>query len=626
MSERWVVRLLIAVALFAAAVRLLMLGWLHPLNWDEVEYFRATDWVRQGLVPYRDFWEHHTPLQWFLFAPITALTSSPGTSAVLLMRWAQVPLWIVTFWLMNAWMRRAGLSAAGRWTAMAAALCSSLFMLPAIEYRVDAVACAAYALALVLLQRMNDSRLAGFAAGFALCLGGYANLRLGPLLAVTAILAASIDASRQRWRLNWNILPVAGGVLTGLAAGLAYFAATGSLRALYQDVWIGNYLGEGYAPRVAWAFVHRILVPFGVRIYGASHFEWSGIDVAGIVVLVLGAIGLISALRLWRAPGWLFMLALLQIANIVFLVRMKYVYHYHLEIVVILLLPFIAAAIDRLIAIRPEQTFKTVPVVALIAFGIAAFLVVFRGKERDLAYQDLIMREADARTPPHSTVFDGVGWALRRRPAYRFWFLPELARQLVAHADAAPYRPAEWAFDPPAAVITDRNAAVWLAQHRELGAFVAHHYLPFWRNLWLPALSARLDPAHSVAQWYAPADGAYRLFISPALAAHPWLQHPLAYGLSPAGSLQVGLPESVPNLLWYVNNRPAAPLRGVLNLHRRDAVTVVSVDQQRLGVFLIPGTDTRWFRQPPAGVTLDSEGPRTTHLPDMNVILHGLDR
>ena len=55
--------LLPIIALLAIAARLLQLQGLHPLVWDEIEFFRATDWVWRGLVPYRDFWEHHTPLQ-----------------------------------------------------------------------------------------------------------------------------------------------------------------------------------------------------------------------------------------------------------------------------------------------------------------------------------------------------------------------------------------------------------------------------------------------------------------------------------------------------------------------------------------------------------------------------------
>src|SRR6185369_12373389 len=111
-------RLLVAVTALAAAFRLLPLLGLHPLNWDEVEFFRATDWVRQGLTPYRDFWEHHTPLQWYLFAPFAALTKSEGAAAIVWMRAVQIPLWILTFWLTNLWMKRSGLGEIGRWGAM----------------------------------------------------------------------------------------------------------------------------------------------------------------------------------------------------------------------------------------------------------------------------------------------------------------------------------------------------------------------------------------------------------------------------------------------------------------------------------------------------------------------------
>src|SRR5436190_15855936 len=136
----------------AAAARSLSLGWLHPLNWDELEFFRATDWVRQDLVPYRDFWEHHTPLQWFVFAPFAAMTSTPGAAAIVWMRIAQIPLWIATFWLANLWMKRNGIGDVARWTAMALACCSSLFMLAAVEYRVDVLGCTMVLAALVILS------------------------------------------------------------------------------------------------------------------------------------------------------------------------------------------------------------------------------------------------------------------------------------------------------------------------------------------------------------------------------------------------------------------------------------------------------------------------------------------
>jgi hypothetical protein len=40
---------------------------------DEFEHIHASWLVWSGKVPYRDFFEHHNPLLWYLFAPISAL-------------------------------------------------------------------------------------------------------------------------------------------------------------------------------------------------------------------------------------------------------------------------------------------------------------------------------------------------------------------------------------------------------------------------------------------------------------------------------------------------------------------------------------------------------------------------
>ena len=94
------------------------------------------------------------------------------------------------------------------------------------------------------------------------------------------------------------------------------------------------------------------------------------------------------------------------------------------------------------------------------------------------------MREVDARTRPGDEVWSGVPWALRRRPAYRFWFLPELARQLVLHGLDSRYAPHEVLRHPPAALVVDHNALLWmLTVQRELGPYFVHHYIPIWREL-----------------------------------------------------------------------------------------------------------------------------------------------
>ncbi|HUP50036.1 MAG TPA: hypothetical protein VNA04_14725 [Thermoanaerobaculia bacterium] len=602
------IRLLLVLAALAVAVRLFALTFLHPLNWDEVEYFRAADWVRQGLVPFRDFWEHHTPLQWFVFAPVTALTDNPGSSAVIVMRWAQVPLWIAAFFLANRLMQRAGIDAFARWIAIVLALSSSLLMISAMEYRVDVLANVLYLGGVLLLVRSGALR-DGFAAGVLLCLAGLANLRLGPLLAATAIVGALVDPREGRWRLSKRALALFGGVAAALAAALLYFVATGSLGPFVRHVLVENYIGEKYAQRVPLAFLHRILVPFGVRIYGGGEaFQWSGIDFAGAAVIVLGLIGLVRALRGWRNPDILFVLALLQIANIAFIAGMKFVYHYHLQIAVLLMLPFVAAFAGEVVG-APRWR-QAILAFLLVASVLNVLIVLLRGKELELQYQDRIMREAHARTSAGEKVFDGVGWAIRREPAYRFWFLPVLARQLVAHGHAPPYTLAQWISDPPAAVITDRNALVWLRMHPDLAGYVVRHYLPLWRNLLLPGLSARIEPG-SDALWIVPADGRYRVIVAPELAAHPWFRHPLAQRV---GSDVVLEPLGAASLQWSVDGKAIEPA-DTIELRRGSRLTAVSAAAEPLGVFLLPGDEKVWFRQPPPDVTLDAEGPRQWHIP-----------
>jgi hypothetical protein len=575
----------------AAAARTISLAWLHPLNWDEIEYFRATDWVRQGLVPYRDFWEHHTPLQWFMFAPIVSLVDSPGVAAIIAMRWAQVPLWIATFSLLSLWMRRAGLSLAARLSAILLALCSSMFMLPAVEYRIDALGCALFVLALVLLQDSDRNFWFAFGAGAALCLAGFANVRLGPLLALTVFLSLF---KRSR------VAVVAGGITTFVLCS-TYFLATHSAGIAFRRVWIENYLGDKLSEGTSGVFLHRLAGVIGWR--PLTHtFDPASVDVATICILILGTIGVVRALIARR--DHLFMLAVLQIGSILFIAVMKFVYTYHFEITILLMLPFVAAEIDR-IAVR---RWSIVAAMLLLASGVNVFASVFRGKEADLAYQDLIMSEVDRLTPADGKVFDGVGWALRRRPAYRYWFLPKLVQSLEAKGLFESYDPRR---DPPDAIITDHNAYVWLELHPQTAAYATSHYLPIWRNLWLPGMSARLNAGGS-AEWVVPATGAYRVYASEALLMHPWFRNPLPFGTFESRNSRIDLVGfRRTDLQWTVDG---APISGdALKLKRGQHLRVAS--PHALGVMIVPAGMRSLFQQASPGVTLDAAAPPRTHVP-----------
>lgn len=65
------------LALFIVFIEVIILS-IIAFNWtnshfDDLEHLHASFLVGKGLVPYKDFFEHHHPLLWFLFAPMTKL-------------------------------------------------------------------------------------------------------------------------------------------------------------------------------------------------------------------------------------------------------------------------------------------------------------------------------------------------------------------------------------------------------------------------------------------------------------------------------------------------------------------------------------------------------------------------
>jgi len=603
-----------AMAFTAAAIRLIPLQFLQPLNWDEMEFFRATAWIAEGRVPFRDFWEHHTPLAWFVFAPVAAMTDSAGVGAIIALRWAQVPVWIATFWLANFWMRAAGLGAFARWCAMALALSSSMLMLPAVEFRIDSLACMLFMAGLVLVQRN-----APFAGGIVFCLAGFANIRLGPLLALTVLTLRVVDPRARAWMGNPRMNRVFAGAAVAFGACLLYFAATGSLDDLYQQVWYENYLGDKYSVEPEPLFLNRVVAPFGLRVLGAQRlFDVWIIDPGGIAVLTLGFVAILLALLSFRKPDDLVVLALLHTASLVFIAVMKYVYNYHFEIVVVMAVPLMAMVIERVRWRSAVVAFVT------LAWLVNAYASILRGKELDRAFQDMVMHEIVRRSTPAEKIFSGGPWALRREPAYHYWFLPQLAQRLVQYGHARPYDLRDVLRDPPAVIVADHWTYTWIRNiQRELAPYFVRHYVPVWRNLWVPGLNVALPPRSQPFEWIVPRDGGYRVFASAPLARHPWFRSPFSVGIyerADGHRLPVRLPQPAanPSLHWWIDRQPASP-GAVVRLRKGQRIAVANGGSETLAIFLLPGEDTMLFRQPPVGVTLEAATDRVTHVPRFGV-------
>jgi len=602
----------------AAAARCVFLTFLHPLNWDEIEFFRATDWISRGLVPYRDFWEHHTPLQWFLYAPVASLTHSPGAAAVIAMRWAQVFLWIAGLWIASVWMRRLGFSAVARWSAILLLLCSSLFMEGAVEYRVDTLGCVLFLLAMLLLLDADRSFRMAAAAGGVLCLAAFANLRLGPLIALTALTIRIVRPNERVWGGSSRANGVFAGAAAVFAAAAVYFVATHSAAAAFHHLWTENFYGDRLSEGGTWVFFRWTVWPLGFRLFGqARAFDLLLFDPATVAIFAIGAVGMVRVLTTRaRTPDHRFVLAFLQIGNVLFIAAMKFIYGYHFEIVMLLMLPFVAQEIERWAA--AERRWAAVAALLCFVSAVNCFASIFRGQERDLRYQDQVMRDVDRLTPPDGTVFDGVGWALRRAPAYRRWFLPVRVAYLERSGMFEPYSPRQMAGAPPAAVITDWRMVHWLDIHPDLLAFATKEYLPFRVNLWLPGLSARLTPAAPAAEWIVPESGEYRIDASETLSHHPWFASPLLFGSFPSAHTEIALrgfpPASSLPLSWTVDGTPIPP-RDTLSLRRHQRVGVRFHGSRPLGVMVVPVSIDALFQQPPPGVSLDAAGAAVTHVP-----------
>jgi 4-amino-4-deoxy-L-arabinose transferase-like glycosyltransferase len=143
---------------------------------DEFEHLQFAWMISQGMVPYRDFFEHHTPLVHFLAAPwFFVFTDAHGLVSVVpvLFRAFSTLCSLLTagiVWLLAARIvgRRAALFAA------VLLLGDSLFLAKGIEFRPDTLAALAMMASAYALLRAADrtppSRTWLIGAGFALVL------------------------------------------------------------------------------------------------------------------------------------------------------------------------------------------------------------------------------------------------------------------------------------------------------------------------------------------------------------------------------------------------------------------------------------------------------------------------
>lgn len=547
MKRAWLALFVVALVWIAA---LLQRG--QPLGWDEVEFFRATKWTGEGQVPFRDFWEHHTPLQWLVFAPIARLfADGPGVASILVMRWAQALVWVAILFLTMRLTR-----GTARWWALGLLLCAPLFVRSAIEYRVDVLGNLGFIAALVVALRRR-----WIAFGVLMSLAVLANMRLAPLVVFTALLML---AWNERWRFNPRALRMVAGVAIVAIPFVAWLLLTHAWQPFLKEILGYN---TAHAGRLELHTLRdQLLAPIWL------------LDPAAIALWCAAIAGCVFA---WRQRGEAQLLAIVFAASIAAIAIMEVQYEYHFQTTYLLMLPLAAIAFERLARFQW---------LALAVAGVALLInllpLASPSFGEPMRYQDFVMREVDRRTRPGDKVFDGTGYALRREPAYRYWFLPFGLRFLANEGKVEPY-----AIDknPPAAVIYNLRMQRWFEIFPRTAAYAVRHYVPVTRDLWLPGMTATLKPG-AAYRWTVPAAGRYTLWASEPLVRHPWLTKPLELVQLQgprAARYAIPLPQLPPaRVEWRVDGR-LIPHQTV-SLRKGAHIEVISREDRPVGALLVP--------------------------------------
>lgn len=501
-----------------------------PFNPDEVEYFRASRWVGAGLVPFRDFWEHHLPLHFVLLAPVTALTRSASVESLLLLRLAQLPLLIATVIVVARLLSRSGVSRA------ASLFGVSCFFLAihrsVVEIRIDVTMNLFLLAGLLALAREDDvgsakpapSLVGGMLLGLA-CLASQRAIPLA-LVALAASVASGVPwASAVGWgRIARRPLAAAAGMAVTALAALGLASISGALPELWEQCFRLNALYEKLPSET---------------VGGPSALDWLArfLHRPGAVALfVLGAPGVLIGMRQARTRRLSTVVAIVAAAQGILLFTIRSPFPYQFQTLFWLLAILTAVTVDALMRIGRRSAIgvaSAAALLSLVGMTLAVRAVRWPVLAETLAHQDHVLRAVDRLTRPGSVVLEGCGFAVNRRPALETWFLPSLARDLMAAGILESPSVEELEARSVALVVADGRLLSTAMTTKALGVFVARNFFPLERFVWVPSPNARLQPGERT-EWNILAGGAYRVVDVPYPLLHLWFESPWSFPLQRA--------------------------------------------------------------------------------------------
>lgn len=238
--SRWLESAVVAVLLAAGVVVRVLALLHHDVNSDEPQHLHVAWGWTQGLLPYRDVFDNHSPLFSLLLSPLLAFLGERA-DIVILMRAAMLPM--IAAALVATWfLARRLFDARVAWWAVALASLNPEFLRGSVEYRTDQLWTAVWLVALAVLLGDPLTRARAWWGGVVIGIALATSMKTTLLLSAFAIagamgVAAFAGGSRGR---PWRALAVrAAFAACGAAVVPAAFAAWFASRGAWGDLLYG---------------------------------------------------------------------------------------------------------------------------------------------------------------------------------------------------------------------------------------------------------------------------------------------------------------------------------------------------------------------------------------------------
>jgi len=243
---------LLAVALLALTFALRFALIFHmKVNSDEPQHLHVVWAWAQGLLPYRDVFDNHSPLFSFLWSPVFRWVGE-RPDIIVWMRLSELPCYCLAIWAIY----RIGVTIFDRRAALWGTVLAGLFPLYfccSLEFRPDGLWAACWFLALAVLVEGRLNFLRSFFVGFLLGVTMAISMKTVLMLISLGIagLVVIVAASRNGWkipagRLCANALAGLIGFLILPAAAIGFFASQGALERLYYGTIGFNFLARSH--------------------------------------------------------------------------------------------------------------------------------------------------------------------------------------------------------------------------------------------------------------------------------------------------------------------------------------------------------------------------------------------